>query len=37
MKEPEKEALCRRDPGAPGNAEEKVKGNSMNFNRVNNC
>lgn len=37
MKEPEKEPLCQRDTGAPGNAEEKVKGNSMNFNRVKNC
>lgn len=29
--------LCQRDTGAPGNAEEKVKGNSINFNKINSC
>lgn len=29
MKKPEKEGMSQRDTGAPGNAEEKVKGNSI--------
>ena len=37
MKEPDQEALCERDTGAPGNVEEKVKGNSINFNSIDNC
>lgn len=37
MKEPDEGNSCQRDTGTPGNANEKVKGNSINFKRVNYC